>query len=56
MIICDLCGEAKDCLQREIEGKEYDIPSRRKAERTLSLRQRKLLLDFARGCLRKQND
>jgi hypothetical protein len=27
MIICDLCGEAKGCLQREIEGKEYDICS-----------------------------
>jgi len=25
MIICDLCGQAKDCLQKEIEGKEYDI-------------------------------
>jgi len=25
MIICDLCGKAKDCLPREIEGKEYDI-------------------------------
>ena len=25
MIICDLCGEAKDCLQKEIPGKEYDI-------------------------------
>jgi hypothetical protein len=25
MIICDLCGKAKDCLQKEIEGKEYDI-------------------------------
>jgi hypothetical protein len=25
MIICDLCGEAKDCLQKEIEGKQYDI-------------------------------
>jgi hypothetical protein len=25
MIICDLCGEAKDCKQKEIEGKEYDI-------------------------------
>ncbi len=23
MIICDLCGEARDCLQKEIEGKEY---------------------------------
>ena len=27
MIICDLCGEAKDCLRKEIEGKEYDICS-----------------------------
>jgi len=27
MIICDLCGETKDCLQKEIEGKEYDICS-----------------------------
>jgi ribosome-binding protein aMBF1 (putative translation factor) len=27
MIICDLCGEAKGCLQKEIEGKEYDICS-----------------------------
>ena len=27
MIICDLCGEAKNCLQKEIEGKEYDICS-----------------------------
>ena len=25
MIICDLCGEAKECLQKEIEGREYDI-------------------------------
>ncbi len=25
MIICDLCGEGKDCLQKEIAGKEYDI-------------------------------
>ena len=25
MIVCDLCGETKDCLQKEIEGKEYDI-------------------------------
>jgi ribosome-binding protein aMBF1 (putative translation factor) len=25
MIICDLCGEAKDCLQKEVDGKEYDI-------------------------------
>jgi hypothetical protein len=27
MIICDLCDKAKDCLQKEIEGKEYDICS-----------------------------
>ncbi len=27
MIICDLCGESRDCLQKEIEGKEYDICS-----------------------------
>lgn len=25
MILCDLCGQAKECRQREIEGKEYDI-------------------------------
>ena len=25
MILCDLCGEAKECLQKEIEGKEYDL-------------------------------
>jgi hypothetical protein len=25
MMICDLCGETKDCLQKEIERKEYDI-------------------------------
>jgi ribosome-binding protein aMBF1 (putative translation factor) len=27
VIICDLCGEARNCLQKEIEGKEYDICS-----------------------------
>ena len=27
MIVCDLCGQAKECLQKEIEGKEYDICS-----------------------------
>ena len=27
MIICDLCGEAKDCMQKEIDGREYDICS-----------------------------
>ena len=25
MIVCDVCGESKDCLQKEIEGKQYDI-------------------------------
>jgi hypothetical protein len=27
MILCDLCGQAKQCQQREIEGKQYDICS-----------------------------
>ena len=27
MMTCDLCGKAKDCLQKEIDGKEYDICS-----------------------------
>jgi len=27
MITCDLCGKAKDCLQKEIDGREYDICS-----------------------------
>jgi len=27
MITCDLCGKAKDCLPKEMEGKEYDICS-----------------------------
>ena len=25
MTVCDLCGKAKRCLKKEIEGKEYDI-------------------------------
>ena len=25
MIACDLCGESKECLQKEIDDKEYDI-------------------------------
>lgn len=25
MILCDLCGEAKECLLKEIEGREYDV-------------------------------
>lgn len=27
MITCDLCGKEKACLQKEIDGKEYDICS-----------------------------
>jgi ribosome-binding protein aMBF1 (putative translation factor) len=27
MIVCDLCGQAKECQAKEIEGKEYDICS-----------------------------
>jgi hypothetical protein len=27
MIVCDLCGEPKDCRQRQIDSKEYDICS-----------------------------
>ena len=27
MIICDLCGKTRGCLQKEIDGKEYDICS-----------------------------
>ena len=27
MILCDLCGKAKECLQKEIDGNEYDICS-----------------------------
>jgi ribosome-binding protein aMBF1 (putative translation factor) len=27
MILCDLCGHAKECQPKEIEGKEYDICS-----------------------------
>jgi len=25
MITCDLCGQSKECLPKEMEGKEYDI-------------------------------
>jgi len=25
MILCDLCGQSRECLQKAIEGKEYDI-------------------------------
>ena len=27
MILCDLCDQAKDCSQKDIEGKVYDICS-----------------------------
>ena len=27
MTTCDLCGKASECLQKEIDGKEYDICS-----------------------------
>lgn len=27
MILCDMCGQKKNCRLREIEGKEYDICS-----------------------------
>ncbi len=37
MIICDLCGEGKDCLQKEIEGREYDICSGRAINREIVL-------------------
>jgi hypothetical protein len=25
MILCDLCGQARECKQRKVEAKEYDI-------------------------------
>ena len=25
MILCDLCGNQKECLQKEIDGREFDI-------------------------------
>jgi hypothetical protein len=25
MILCDLCGQARECVPKEIDGKEYDI-------------------------------
>ena len=25
MILCDLCGQAKECLQKNIDGREFDI-------------------------------
>jgi ribosome-binding protein aMBF1 (putative translation factor) len=27
MILCDLCGQARECSQKDIEGKVYDICS-----------------------------
>ena len=28
MMCCDLCGKAAECLQKEIDGKEYDLCER----------------------------
>jgi hypothetical protein len=28
MLRCDLCGEASECLQKEIDGKEFDVCER----------------------------
>jgi ribosome-binding protein aMBF1 (putative translation factor) len=28
MMCCDLCGKTASCLQKEIEGKEFDICER----------------------------
>jgi len=25
VILCDLCGQARECFQKEIDGKEFDI-------------------------------
>jgi ribosome-binding protein aMBF1 (putative translation factor) len=25
MIVCDLCGQARECVQKEIEGREFDL-------------------------------
>jgi len=25
MVLCDLCGEARECAVKEIDGREYDI-------------------------------
>ena len=25
MILCDLCGEEKECLPKEIDGREFDL-------------------------------
>lgn len=28
MMCCDLCGKPADCVQKEIEGKEFDLCDR----------------------------
>ena len=28
MICCDLCGRASECVQKEIDGKEFDLCDR----------------------------
>ena len=25
MILCDLCGQAKECLPKQIDGREFDV-------------------------------
>jgi len=25
MILCDMCGQAEECLQKEIDRREFDI-------------------------------
>jgi hypothetical protein len=25
MVVCDLCEQARECLQKDIDGREYDI-------------------------------
>jgi hypothetical protein len=25
MIVCDLCEQARECLQKDIDGREYDV-------------------------------
>lgn len=25
VILCDLCGQARECVQKEIDGREFDI-------------------------------
>ena len=56
MIICDLCGEARDCLQKEIEGKEYDICSEcwNPLAQKLSGKGRAILIGKSSCCRRRE--